>query len=148
MKRSVFIILLTALVILTYAQQPEPVSWSTRVKKTDPETVEIRLEATISKSWHIYSQTTPAGGPLPTNLKLSRNPLIIAQGGFKEVGNLLKKKEEVFGIDVFYYEDSVAFVQQVKLKTKAGTSVSATVKYMVCNDHECIPVTRQLTVLL
>ncbi len=44
------------------------VSWSYTAKKIADKTYEVHLVATISQPWHIYRQTTPEGGPFPTEI--------------------------------------------------------------------------------
>jgi DsbC/DsbD-like thiol-disulfide interchange protein len=42
-------------------------------------------------------------------------------------------------VDVKYYSNKVDFVQTVKVRGNAKTTLSGTVTFMVCNDHECLP---------
>lgn len=118
--------------------QTNPVQWNNSVKKIDANTYEIHLMATVQSPWHIYSQNTPEGGPVPTEIIFAKNPMLNFEGPAAEKGNLVKKHEEVFGIDVMYFDGKVDFVQKVKLKAKVKTNISGTVKYMVCNDRECL----------
>ncbi len=60
-------------------------------------------------------------------------------GKVKEVGKVVKKKEEVWGGDVNYYEKTVDFVQVVKLKSNVKTNLAGSVEFMVCNDSQCLP---------
>jgi thiol:disulfide interchange protein DsbD len=124
---------------LLFAQTENPVSWSASARKTADRTYEIHLEASIKPGWHIYSQTTPEGGPIPTSISFRSNPLLSTEGGTKEVGNLEKHFEPLFGVDVKQFSDKVSFVQTVKLKASAKTSLHADVKFMVCNDKQCLP---------
>lgn len=127
------------------AQQNTPapggqvVQWTTSVKKINEKNYELHLKATVQGNWHLYSQSTPDGGPLPTELSFVKNPLVILEGLAMEKGDLVKKHEEVFGVDVKYYNGSMELVQKISLKAKIRTNISGTVKYMVCNDRECLP---------
>jgi hypothetical protein len=60
--------------------QASPVTWSFRPKKISDSTYEIALSANSQSSWHIYSQYTPAGGPVPTKFTFNKNPLFVVQG--------------------------------------------------------------------
>src|ERR1044072_4164254 len=104
-------VIFSLLSVLAFAQQP--VTWRYSAKKVGAKTYEVRLTALIEFSWHIYSQSTPDGGPLPTKIVFSKNPLIIAQGATKEVGTLHKKYEEAFGVTVMQFSDKVEFVQVI-----------------------------------
>ncbi len=126
-------------IFLQAKSQTNPVNWSYSSKKLSDKTYEVRITATVASPWHIYSQTTPDGGPLPTKINFNKNPLIVTQGEIKEDGELHKKYEEVFGVDVKFFDRKVDFVQTVKLKNDVKTTVSGNIEYMVCNDVQCLP---------
>ena len=139
-------LLLFASVIFTslaFAQIKNPVQWSYSSKKIDATTYEVHLTAALDNGWHMYSQTTPDGGPVATVISFAKNPLVTIDGSAKEVGKLEQRHEDLFGVDVKQFSTRVDFVQVVKLKGKAKTSLNGTVEYMTCNDHECLPPTTQ-----
>ena len=87
----------------------------------------------------MYSQTTPDGGPVPTVIQFTKNPLITLVGSAKEIGKLEQRHEALFGVDVKQFSNSVSFVQTIQVKAAVKTAVSGTVEFMVCNDRECLP---------
>lgn len=121
------------------AQVLNPVTWTTSSKKINKNVYEIHLTANVQKGWHIYSQTTPDGGPVPTSITFAVNPLITIDDKWNEVGKLEQHHEDIFGVDVKQYSNKVDFVQTVKLKAAVKTSASVSVEYMVCNDKQCLP---------
>jgi DsbC/DsbD-like thiol-disulfide interchange protein len=139
MKKIVVAFILCCYALIGFAQNENPVSWSFTAKKIDALSYEVHLSAKIEEGWHIYSQTTPDGGPVPTEISFAKNPLLIVNGSSKEVGKLEQRNEPLFGVEVKQFSDKVDFVQTVKLKTKAKTNVTGTVKFMTCNDQMCIP---------
>jgi thiol:disulfide interchange protein DsbD len=120
-----------------------PVQWEYSAKKVADKTYEVRLTATINSPWHIYSQTTPDGGPTKTSISFLKNPLVTIGGNVKENGAMVSKHEDVFGVDVRYYENKVVFVQKVTLKGNAKTNITGTVEYMACNDEQCMPARKE-----
>jgi hypothetical protein len=139
MKKILLLITLFSIAGVSFAQLSDPVKWSyTAIKKSD-KVYEVTYTATIEKPWHIYSQTTPKGGPVPTKFVYKTNPLITISGIPKEDGALVKKHEEVFGIDVKYFDTKVLFTQTVNLKSSVKTNIAGTIEYMVCNDSQCLP---------
>lgn len=122
-----------------FAQIKNPVQWSFTSKKNSDNSYEIRLTATIEKGWHIYSQTTPDGGPVPTKIDFTRNPLLTISGAVKEIGKMEQQNEPLFGVVVKQYSDKVDFVQVVKLKSKVKTVAAGKLEFMVCNNRECLP---------
>ena len=116
-----------------------PVEWSVSSKKVADKTYEIHITANIPDGWHIYSQHTPEGGPIPTAISFTKNPLLVHQGKTKEIGKIEKRYEPLFGVDVFQFSDKVDFVQVVKLKANVKTKVDVAVEFMVCDEKECLP---------
>lgn len=139
MKKILAIGLSLLVLNVVNAQMRNPVQWSFTSKKINPTTYEVHLTAVLENGWHMYSQTTPDGGPVPTAISFAKNPLITLQGTPKEVGKLEQRFEELFGVDVKQFSNKVSFVQTVKLKGKAKTAVTGTVEFMTCNDRECLP---------
>jgi len=119
--------------------QSDIVQWKFESKKVADKKYEVRLIATVQQPWHIYSTSTPEGGPLPTKITFAKNPLAVINGDVKEVGTLETKFEDVFEIDTKFYNNKVEFVQVVNLKGNAKTNLTGTVEYMACNDHQCLP---------
>lgn len=124
---------------VTNAQIQNPVNWTFTVKKTAEKTYELHFNATLQKGWHIYSQTTPVGGPVPTTFTFTNNPLLIINGIPKEIGKLEQKHEPLFGVGVKQFSQKVDFVITIIQKTNAKTSLTGSVEYMVCNDEKCLP---------
>src|SRR5580765_834057 len=113
MKKYVFLLVFITGFLGLSAQTP--VSWNYSVKKVKDKTYEIHMTATLQNGWHTYSQTTPEGGPVPTSISFSKNPLVNFEGSVREDGKLHQKYEDVFGINVKYFSDKVDFVQIVTL---------------------------------
>ena len=95
-----------------------PVSWTFSAKKADAKTYEVLLTATLNGDWHIYSQSTPDGGPVPTAISFTKNPLIGFDGKTTEVGKMEQHFEPLFGVNVKQYSSKVTFVQKIKLCNK------------------------------
>lgn len=114
------------------------VKWKYSAKKVGDKTYEVRLSAEVDEEWHIYSQGTPKGGPLPTTINFNKNPLVSLNGKVKEEGKMVFYHDEVFDVDVHAYKEKVDFVQLVKLKSNAKTKVSGTVEFMACTKERCL----------
>jgi Disulphide bond corrector protein DsbC len=139
MKIFTFLTLLLVSALPVLSQQ-DPVQWKFSTKKLDAKTYEIHMEATVASPWHIYSQTTPDGGPLPTKIEFTKNPLVVLSGKTVEKGVMKEKFEEVFGVKVKYFPGSVEFVQIVKVKSdKAKTNLLGNIEFLACNDVRCMP---------
>lgn len=119
--------------------QSDVVQWKFESKKLDDKKFEVKIIAVVKNPWHIYSTTTPDGGPLPTKINFTKNPLTVLDGKIKEVGKLETHFEEVFDVDTKYFNNRVEFVQVVNVRGNAKTNVAGTVEFMACNDRECLP---------
>ncbi len=133
----------TLLFIVAIVNAQSPVKWSYKVQKIRDKIYEIHLEAKLDDEWHIYSQTTPEGGPIPTAFSFSKNPLVIFEGSIKEVGKLEEHFEPLFGVKVKQYSDKVEFIQTIKLKAAVKTTINGYLEFMACNDAECMPLVKK-----
>lgn len=143
MKKVLLFFALIIVAAVVHAQIENPVQWSYAAKKVNDKVYQVVITATVPKPWHIYSQYTPDGGPKPTKIEFTKNPLLIVTGAPKENGTLKTVHDNNFGVDVKYFGDKVEFVQTIQLKAAAKTSISGTIDYMVCNDVKCLPPTKQ-----
>lgn len=139
MKKSILITAIVFISTFCYAQIKDPVHWTYTAKQIKGANYEIRLSATIDNGWHLYSQRSPVGGPVPTTVKFTKNPLVTMDGKVKEEGELEKKYEPLFGVNVMQYSGKIAYVQKLKLRSAGKTAISGTIEFMVCNDKECLP---------
>src|SRR5882757_9870837 len=139
MKKYIVAVWMVIVGFYGFSQEEKPVKWAFSCKKINTSSYEVHLTATIDEGWHTYSQTTPDGGPRPTAIHFTSSPLLTIDGKPKEVGKLEQHAEPLFGVDVKQFSDKVDFVQTVKVKGSAKTTVKGTIEFMVCNDHECKP---------
>lgn len=139
MKRIMMLLLGLLVAGSAFCQGENPVKWTFASVKKDAKTYSVVITATFANPWHIYSQTTPDGGPIPTKITFKANPLVTLEGTAKEDGKLQTIHDENFGVDVKYYSDKVVFTQVVKLKAPVKTHAVGELSYMVCDDHHCLP---------
>jgi hypothetical protein len=117
-----------------------PVSWTYTSKKINASEYEIHLTASIQDGWHLYSQDQPKDAiAQPTSFSFNKNPFLSFEGKVKEIGKLEKYKDEVLDVSANQYSDKVVFVQKVKAKGKAKTSVTGNLTYQTCDDKKCLP---------
>jgi hypothetical protein len=147
--QTIVVLFLSALPILTRSQVKSPVKWAYSAKKLPDGKYEVHLTATVEKGWHIYSQTTPDGGPIPTSFTFTKNPLLTLTGPVKELGKLETHFEKLFDVNVKQFSDKVDFVQVVTVKGTVKTNLTGKVEYMLCDDKQCLPpATQQFSIAL
>ncbi len=132
---SLFVIATTS-----FAQVKEqPIKWRFNAVKKSAGNYTVSCTADLIAPWHIYSQFTPEGGPLPTRISFSSNPLLTISGGITEEGKQKTVHDKNFDVDVKYFSGQVSFVHAVKVKANVKTNLRGTVEYMICNDNKCLP---------
>ena len=119
----------------------QKVSWGYTAKKLAANKYEIHITATPPPGWHIYSQLTPEGGPVPTTFKFNKNALVAVNGKVNEKGKVISYFDNNFKVNVKYFEGKADFVQVVTVKGKIKTNISGEVESMICNDRTCMPPT-------
>lgn len=141
MKKIIFILFALFSAAASFAQQNlNPVSWTFTSKKISDKVYEIQMVATIEKGWHVYSQSQPKDAIAePTLFSFNKNPLIELDGKVKEIGKMEKFVDKELDVSANQYSNKVSFVQKVKLKGKAKTNLTGTLRYQTCNDEKCLP---------
>ena len=125
------------------ANAQQKISWSYAAKKLAGNKYEVHISATPPKGWHVYSQFTPDGGPIPTTFKFANNALVALQGKVAEKGKVITYFDENFKVNVKYFESKADFVQIITVKGKIKTNISGEVESMICNDRTCMPPTTE-----
>ena len=140
MKKFTFILFSFFIAGLVSAQTLNPVSWTFTSKKISNNLYELQMTATIQNGWHLYSQNQPDDAiAIPTAFSFNKNPLLDFDGKVKEVGKMVKYKDDKLGVSANQYSNKVVFVQKIKLKGKAKTNVTGKLEYQTCNDEKCLP---------
>ena len=121
----------------------QKISWSYNAKSLGNNKYEVHIVATPPVGWHIYSQLTPEGGPVPTTFKFNKNALIGLQGKVNEKGKVITYFDKNFKVNVKYFEGKADFTQLVTVKGKVKTNISGEVESMICNDRVCMPPTTE-----
>jgi hypothetical protein len=122
------------------AQIKASIDWTFSAKKLVAEnTYEITIVANPPAGWHVYSQFTPEGGPVPTAFTFNKNALLSLEGKTRESGKIIEYFDKNFNVKVKYFDHKAVFTQIVKVKGKIKTNISGEVESMICNDRTCMP---------
>ena len=139
MKKLLFLLVGVWFGLASIAQSKNPASFTYEAVKKTADTYEVIITANLDKPWHIYSQNTPKGGPVPTQISFKLNPLAKPIGKVEEKGKLEKVFDNNFKVNVLYYSNKIQFVQKMKVRVGTKTNISGTIEYMVCDDEMCLP---------
>lgn len=140
------VLLLLSISIIFFSSsfaQDMPTSWTSKLLDKGNGEVELTFNFKIDPTWHLYDIHIPDGGPMPTSLSIDKVQGAEKVGDFKSVNSKLKKSyDEIFEMEVGYYETEVTFVQRFKITDKNAFSIEGDLRSQVCSevDGQCIPI--------
>ena len=130
-----------------YAINLNPVQWSLRTEqeRVPPgSTAMLRLHAQIADGYHLYSFTTPAGGPIKTTATVQANPDIKELRVYQPKPD--RRQDPTLNVPVETFQSVDFLVSGELAKTAGDTIVTASVRYQACNNEICLPpVTKTVT---
>ena len=138
-KRMSALLSLLCVTMVAFAQMHEPIKCETAWKKVSDEVVELRISATIDAGWHVYS-TELEDGPTAATLVVETIEGARLDGKFGFEGKEIAKYDEMFGMDVRYFENQVTFTQRF-IAEKETYKIQGYFQYGACNDENCLPPT-------
>ncbi|MFN8283028.1 MAG: cytochrome c biogenesis protein CcdA [Chitinophagales bacterium] len=97
---------------------------------------DVKIICILEDGWHIFSQFTEEGGPLPTVFTFEQNQDIELIGKVKETGKVHKEFDKLFGVYVTSLEDKITFTQKVKIKNPKAV-LKGTFDGQICKES-CI----------
>lgn len=116
----------------------DPITWDSHLEKKNDSIYNLKFTAKLDKGWHLYAQKVAEGGPIPTNFSFNDSPITYVLVGETSEPNVPTFYDEVFGMDIKYFDKEAIFYQTIKvIDPKAIIEVE--VEFMVCNDSMCLP---------
>ncbi len=98
------------------------------------------LELKLDEPWHMYSMTTPKGGPIITTIVLEDHPAVASWQIYYPAPE--RKFDPNFGIEAETYDKQATFQFLIRLKPDAPAGAAelvARMRYQLCTDKECLP---------
>ncbi len=94
----------------------------------------LTFNGIIEKGWHLYSQFTPDGGPLPLEIIFKNQ-----KGNFDLVGKAKEGKtttayNDVFKVNETFFVKSAQIQQEITIKNPKISNVEVVLNYQVCKD--------------
>ena len=138
MNKLKYILILCCLLFFSTitAQILEPAKWQFSLSKQDiklGDSIELVFTIQLDDTWHLYSNDQNYEiGPLPTSFEFEPN------NTYKLIGDVvpirsIKKYDEVFEVDVNYFEHTAEFRQKVKILSK-NPVIKGFYEYQVCSS--------------
>ncbi|MGL4364565.1 MAG: protein-disulfide reductase DsbD family protein [Bacteroidales bacterium] len=142
MKKKICLWILSLILSLgIYAQGGilKPIKWDIKLEQISSNEALLTLKGSIDASWIVYGLDNPSDGPLPISIKLDQNKDFSLVNSLTEVKPAKVKYDELFEMQVRYFEKEV-LVQQI-LKFSEGITtleLKGSVEAQGCNDTECV----------
>ncbi|MBI3210808.1 MAG: thioredoxin family protein [Candidatus Solibacter usitatus] len=147
MRHILLLFLCLAVPAAAQTKRLSPVVWKLELDRAEARPGGIaaaKLTAKIEEPWHLYSPTTPAGGPIVTTLAVEPNDAVESAEIYRP--NPVRKPDPNFNIDTETYEKEAVFLIKVKLKAAAKEQpfdLTVNMRYQVCNETQCLPPVRR-----
>ena len=126
----------------------QPVKWKISTEKKEDHVFDIFFTATIDDGYHLYSLDVPEDGPLPTVFTFEEPKGYELVGGVVEVTKPFEEYDDVFEMNIKYFEHEATFKQAIKLTSdEEEIPVTGEIAYMVCNDVGCVALYEDIDVV-
>jgi thiol:disulfide interchange protein DsbD len=134
MKKSIVIFLAFLAFAKVNSQILDPVKWTTSIEKKSETSYILTFDGVIEKEWHLYSQFTPDGGPLPLEIAFQNQ-----KGNYNLAGKAKESKtkttfNDVFGVNETYFEKKVQIKQEITVLNPDIKTIEAELNYQVCKE--------------
>ena len=128
--------MMSALVL--HAQMIDPVHFASELKTGKGAEAEIVFHATIDNGWHVYSTDIGKDGPIEATFNIVKMDGAELVGKLEPRGNVIRKMDKLFGMELKYFENEATFVQKIKF-TKPQYDIDCYLEYGACSDESCLP---------
>ena len=148
MKKKVVFLLLAFLAFANVNSQIlDPAKWTTKIEKKSDNTYILIFDAVIEKDWHLYSQFTKDGGPLPLEVVFKNQ-----KDNFTLIGKAKESKtrtayNDIFEVDETFFEGKAQIRQEVKVTNPKLPTIEVELNYQVCKEV-CINVEKKFSFAL
>jgi len=120
------------------AQIVETVSWDYTTEKISETEVNLVFKAKIDESWHLYSQHFADGGPIRLNFTFNPSDKYELLGEVEEVTKAKTEFDDIFEMDIQYFEHEALLKQKVKILNPNAFTISGEMEYQTCREGECV----------
>ena len=129
------------------AQILEPVKWTAKIEKKSGSNAILIFDGIIEKDWHMYSQFTPDGGPLPLEIVFKNQ-----KGNYNLVGKAKEGKtktafNDIFGVNETFFEGKAHIEQEITITNPNLKTVDVDFDFQVCKEV-CINSNKKFSIVI
>ena len=143
--RKILFALLSFLVFANVNSQIlDPVKWTTKIEKKSEKNYILTFNGVIENEWHMYSQFTPEGGPLPLEIIFKNQ-----NGNFNIIGKAKEGKtttayNDVFEVNETFFVKTALIQQEISVTNPKLKTIEVDLNYQVCKQS-CINLEKKFT---
>ncbi len=126
--------------VQTAVAQPQVVKVTQQLKQVSDTQAELVFDAVIDAGWHMYSTQVVPYGPTPATFTAEKLSGCQLDGTLQAIGTPVKRYEDMFETEVYFFEKKARFAQKLRLDGGAY-AVEGYFQYGACNDQMCLPPT-------
>jgi len=136
MLKKISSLLLLLVISTSLFSQVAHVKWKFTTKKISDCEYDLKFNAEIEDTWHMYSLNKTEDGPLPTVFTFNKSK------DYELVGKVTQSKpivefDKIFDAKVEFYSHTASFTQKIKLKTDKKIAIQGKYEWQVCTDVKC-----------
>ena len=144
MKKLLFILIAFLAFANVNSQILDPAKWTSKIEKKSETNYVLVFDAVIENDWHLYSQFTPDGGPLPLEITFKNQ-----KGNFNLVGKAKESKtrtafNDIFEVNETFFEKKAQIRQEIVITNPKLTEIKVDFNFQVCKEV-CINVEKNFT---
>jgi len=147
MKKIVLIVLAFFAFANVNSQILDPVKWTSKIEKISETEYNLVFEGTIDKDWHVYSQFTPDGGPLPLELIFKDQKTNFDLVGKAKESATKREYNPIFEVDEIFFSNKMRIQQKVRITNASLQKIEVRLDYQVCKEV-CINQDKSFTFLI
>ena len=120
------------------AAASDPVSFTVSYHRVSPIEIDVTFTGRIESGWHVYAVNIPAGGPTAATFHFDKAENVVKSGPLRAGTGAVKRHDDMFQMDVEYYEHACSFTQRVRL-TGPNYKAEGYLEYGACSSQACLP---------
>jgi thiol:disulfide interchange protein len=144
MRKIIFLLVAFLAFAQGNSQILDPVKWTTKIEKKSESNYILTFSGVIENEWHMYSQFTPDGGPLPLEIIFKNQ-----KGNFNLVGKAKEGKtttayNDIFEVNETFFVKNAQIQQEIVLINPKISKIEVALNYQVCKQS-CINQEKKFT---
>ena len=147
MRKIIFVLLFFLAFANVNSQILDPVKWTTKIEKKSDTNYILIFNGVIENEWHMYSQFTPDGGPLPLEV-IFKNQI----GNFNLIGKAKEGKtttayNDVFEVNETFFVKTALIQQEISIINPKIKTIEVELNYQVCKQS-CINLEKKFSFVI